>query len=194
MKIRTRFFAPPLRSRPIALALSAVLVFALATTAYAASKSFSPPTNVIVVNKSIGGIAFGDKAAKAKSKWDFAKCEKENTSKVGRCTWKGTKKQGQASFGYLNGKIVSVNFEAGFSSSNPAIFVAPLTKLKTTKGIKLGSTVDATIAAYPGGYGVPVDVPNAELSYYNIDNGRVVTRFSFRNGLVSSIGLGDVNF
>jgi hypothetical protein len=132
------------------LATSVALSLLAAGTAAAGVPKFKPKT--IVTGKSIGGVKVGMTKAKAIKKW--GKPDRHQTE--GSAVWfqyvapstldNGfvTPPQPYAGFYVRNHKVIEVNLETAENTS-----VDPkLNKLKTSKGIKLHSTMDQARDAY----------------------------------------------
>ncbi|MDX6665773.1 MAG: hypothetical protein QOG68_1979 [Solirubrobacteraceae bacterium] len=108
-------------------------------------------TKTIVVGKSIGGVVLGASFKDAKKAWGKGgKCVNEFGST--NCTYE-TKKpadgQGQYS-GTPGKKVTEIVITAGLNPvGNGPVFNTPLAKLKTSKGIHIGSTAKAVAKAYP---------------------------------------------
>jgi len=165
---------------PACVALAALCLPAAA----AAAKLPSFPSNSIVIKKSIGGVALGQSAKKAKSAWGSGKgC----TSSKGfdACTYDGGA-SGNAQWTAIDGKVVDMHVNVASDGGRPN-FKSPLAALKTSKGIGLGSTYKAVKQAYPGG------LTDDQHTYWGLQAGRMkpFTTFIFSNGRVIQINTGD---
>lgn len=142
-----------MRSNPskrvvFAAAIAASLL--IASPAHAAVPKFKPKT--IVPGTSIGGVKVGMTKAQAVAVWDKpARCQKESPAiwcqYVAPSTLKDgfvTPPQPYAGFYLKSGKVIAVNLE---TAENKAVD-PKLKPLKTSKGIKLHSTLQAARKAY----------------------------------------------
>jgi hypothetical protein len=144
----------------------------IAGIAYAA-KPFDPSNKKIVIHSSIAGVKLGQSIGAAKGAWrGAAKCGSQGDA-VG-CNW-GSERKGYLSFGYARGtdRVDQVTIFAGISE-HKNVYRKPLTTLKTSKGIGLGSKKSAVKRAYPGGR-KDGSFPNS----YCLHRGNTVTRFFF---------------
>lgn len=157
--------------------LVAALSFASVAVAVAApAKPFKPASKQIVPGKSIGGVTIGQSPAKAKAAWHgAAACNKPVGSAPLVCDWVGSAAKGQGVASYIAraGRVTSVSVIARGGANGTYVFKAPLTTLRTTKGIGLGSAQAAVVSAYP----------NAKLNEtpsnldYDLKQGAVTTTF-----------------
>ncbi len=160
----------------------AVLV-ALAIPASAAAKLPSFPSSSIVPKVSIGGVSLGQSQKKAKAAWGTKGGTCTFDQNFGSCTFEaGT--SGTAQWTADDGKVTSVRIYTGSSGSTPN-FKTPLTALKTSKGIGIGSTLKAVKQAYPTGKG--------DKTYWAIGGARLkpYTTFIVSAGRVTQITTGD---
>ncbi len=132
------------------LTLACALVAALALTATAVAKLPSPSSNLIEPAKSVGGVKLGQGLKKAKQAWGKgADCTTDESGRNGGCSYVGSQKQGSASFGVVDGKVVDAFLNAGRDSKGKTVFRTPLANFKTAKGIGLGATFKQVKQAYP---------------------------------------------
>ncbi|HEY6779649.1 MAG TPA: hypothetical protein VI111_01775 [Thermoleophilaceae bacterium] len=170
----------PTRILTLACALAAVL--ALATTA--AAKLPAPSSNLIEPAVSIGGVKLGQSVKKAKAAWGKGECSGDKRN--GSCQYAGTQKQGSASFGYVDGKVVDMFLSLGLTKQNKRVYRTPLAALKTVRGIGLGSTHKAAKQAYP-----KAKEP-AGFSVMSLKGkGRRYMTLSFENGRIFNLSIGD---
>lgn len=158
------------RSFP-ALALAALLTFASIAGGASAAKKFDPSNKKIVVNKSIAGVKLGQSIDAAKNAWNGdASCHPKGDAAA--CQWGSEGRGGFLSFIYARGidDVFQVSIIAS-AKHGQNVFRKPLTTVKTSKGIGLGSKRSAVKRAYPGG--------SSETYQYLIVRGKVSTNFQF---------------
>jgi hypothetical protein len=102
----------------------------------------------IVPGRSIGGVKLGMDATAAVKKWGKGgSCDVAvDTS----CRWDGTMRQGRMRFEVTNGKVSTIVIEAGQQPSTfEPVYSGPITKWKTKKGVRLGTTLFKVAKKYP---------------------------------------------
>jgi hypothetical protein len=133
-------------SRPLAFAL--MLSLALAATALAGLPSTKH--KLIAPGKSLGGVKLGGTFAAAKAAWGSGgHCS--TMAGFHYCSYStGDNADGSATFSApAKGKITAIQAITGYGSDGEPNFKTSLTKFKTKKGIRLGSTEKAVTKAYP---------------------------------------------
>lgn len=172
----------------IAVVLSAALALALSAAAQAALPKTS--NKLIVPNKSIGGVALGDKASAVTKAWGHnSTCQLE-------CSYEGRKPNtGSPSLGSVlleskssgaPAKVWSVAIAAGYKtvgSKSVPNFNTPLTQFKTAKGIGLGSTVGQLKHAYHAAK------KESSLAYTINGPKQIATTFSIASHKITSIAV-----
>jgi hypothetical protein len=167
--------------------VTALLAGALPAAAASAAALPTFASKQIVVGKSIGGVAIGQAGTDAANAWggmaSAAQCGRDD------CIWTDNANKvqngstGRAIFYFGATGVTIATIEAPDKS-----FSTPLSKLKTAKGIHLGSKVKALKQAYKkklkkvdggSGYGIR----------YEIKKGKVTTQFFLRASKVSTITL-----
>jgi hypothetical protein len=126
-----------MRTHRFALTFAAV---ALAVTAPGADAKLPPGGGkTIVPGRSIGGVKPGMDPEAAVKKWGKGgTCD----AAIGPiCEWKGSMRQGSLRFEVTNGKVSNVVIEAGQAANFDPVYKGPITKWKTSKGIRIGSTL-----------------------------------------------------
>lgn len=171
----------------IALALTAATLLLAAPSAHAAKK-WDPVTQLIVINKSIGGVKLGQSAAKAKAAWaSAAKCTNAAPG-LQYCRWTGKNPDGpdgHADYTLKNGKVILVAISCGIKNGTDYIG-KPLNKLKTKKSIRLGSTSKQVMDAYPGGQVVnAVGANGTYVHSYRLNANHTNFYFSETKGVTS---------
>lgn len=125
---------------------TAVCLAALAAAPAANAALPKPKSTLIKPGASIAGVKYGMDAQKALAAWgDGGSC---GDTAVGRCTWAGTAKQGEAYFEVRDGKVAEVGIRVGQKPNGESVNSGPLTKWKDKKKIGLGSTQQKTFKAY----------------------------------------------
>lgn len=157
---------------PIVLAALAAFVL-VAGIAYAARR-FDPSHRTIVIHRSIAGVRLGQSVSAAKRAWKGdVSCSPQGDAAA--CLWRGGgERLGQMGFIYARGvdKVDGVSINAGTSALHQTIFRKPLTTLKTSRGIGLGSRSSAVRKAYPGG-------TRPGPFQYSVTRGKAATMFVF---------------
>jgi hypothetical protein len=158
-----------------------------------AAKKFKPVTQLIVLNKSIGGVKLGQSAKKAKAAWGSSAACGPTSAGVQYCQWKGKDPEGTATYTLQNGKVVNVSITCGFKDGKDFIG-PPLNNLKSKKKIHLGSTSKKVMDAYPGGQVVNGNGPNGPyVASYRLNGNKTAFNFTqasklsgivFANGLI----------
>lgn len=158
-------------------------LLALALPAAASAKLPSFPSTSIVIKSSIGGVSLGQSQKNAKAAWGTKGGTCTFDQNFGSCTFEaGT--SGTAQWTADDGKVTSVRIYTGTTGSTPN-FKTPLTALKTSKGIGIGSTLKAVKQAYPTGKG--------DKNYWAVGGARLkpYTTFVVSSGRVTQITTGD---
>lgn len=132
-------------TRMLAPAVLALAALALPVAATAAPLP-SPSTTVIKPGVSIGGLKLGASLKKAQSAWGSVPCKQD--IEFLNCTY-GTKRKGVGTYSITGGTVSNVAISVGVTKAGKPSYSGPLLKLKTTKGIGLGSTRKAVKQAYP---------------------------------------------
>lgn len=148
--------------------LTAALLAATVSQAAATLPAFK--TNLVVVGKSIGGAKLGASKASVQKSWgkSCTRSGPQSCSYNAKGDTQGIKGTGTVSYS-ANGKLFGVSITA--PSKNP--FRAPFTKLRTAKGIGIGSTRKQLTSAYPAGRS-----SNQGLYYVLGSGGPVETEFT----------------
>jgi hypothetical protein len=132
--------------RRIAVTATFIAALALVPAAEAALPKFS--SKVIVVNKSIAGVKVGGAFPASRKAWGGGGVCEPNT-----CWWRLKPQdlsKGEARFSSVDGKTVSsVQLDLPPDANGKFNFKTPLAKVKTDKGIGIGSTVKQLKKAYP---------------------------------------------
>jgi hypothetical protein len=159
------------------MALAGLLAFvSIVGVAYAAK--FDPSNKQIAIHKSIAGVKVGQSIEAAKQAWHGdVRCGGHGDATS--CLWGGgSERKGHLGFVYATGtdRVFQVSISAG-TIDHKVAYRKPLTTVKTSKGIGLGSKRSAVKRAYPGG---------SNVNGYCIDRGTTVsTTFNFdENGRV----------
>jgi hypothetical protein len=167
--------------------LAVLLALSLPAIATAAA-AFDPSHKRIVIHSSIAGVKLGQSIKGAKRAWHgAAKCSGHGDATT--CNW-GTERKGHLGFIFARGtdRVIQVSISAGTSALHKSVFRKPLTTVKTSKGLGLGSKKSAVKKAHPGGHSR--DGPD-----YCIKRGNTTTTFVFDGRRVISItmyrGYGD---
>lgn len=152
------------------LGLSALLALvSIGGIAYAAK--FDPSNKKIVIHKSIAGVKLGQSIKDAKKAWKgHGRCGRAGDATT--CSW-GSERKGHLGFVYATGtdRVFQVSISAGVSPPPPkSVYPKPLSRVKTSKGIGLGSKKSALKRAYPGG---------RSGNGYCIRRGNTTTTFNF---------------
>lgn len=156
------------------LVLAGLLAFlSIVGVAYAAK--FDPSNKKIVIHKSIAGVKLGQSIEAAKRAWQGdVRCGRQGDATS--CLWgSGSERKGRLGFVYATGtdRVFQVSISAGISD-HKSVYRKPLTTVKTSKGIGLGSKRSAVKRAYPGG---------SNVNGYCVDRGTTVsTTFNFDEG------------
>jgi hypothetical protein len=130
--------------RTAALTLAALAVAAPAAQA----KLPASGGKSIVPGSSIGGVKLGMKAAAAVRKW--GKGGTCDTAIGVSCSWEGSMKQGRLRFDITDGKVSTITIEAGQRPTTyEPVYSGPITKWKTSKGIRIGSDLRKVGKKYP---------------------------------------------
>jgi hypothetical protein len=170
------------------LALSVLLACVSIAAIANAAPTFDPSHKRIVIHNSIAGVKLGQSIKGAKRAWRGAgRCGGHGDATA--CLW-GSERKGHLGFVYATGtdRVFQVSISAGISE-HKNVYRKPLTTLKTSKGIGLGSKKSAVKRAYPGGRSIngPID--------YCIRRGNTTTTFDFDPRRVAGItmyrGYGD---
>jgi hypothetical protein len=167
--------------RILVLACAALAVLALSATAVAKLPKTS--STLIEPGKSVGGLKLAMSAKKAKAAWGKGECSGD--AKNGSCQYAGSSKQGSASYGLVDGKVVDMFLSAGRTKAGKLVYSSPTAQYKTAKGIGVGSTRKAVRQAYP-----KIDRSYA-LNYVLKGKGKRYTSFSFQENRVSSLSVAD---
>src|SRR3954454_20576692 len=149
----------------------AVLLLALSLTATAAA-AFDPPNKRIVINTSIAGVKRGQSPKAAKAVWKgAAKCSGHGDATTRHV---GSERKGHLGYVFARGtdRVFQVNIIGGTSALHKSVYRKPLTKVKTSKGIGLGSKKSAVKRAYPGGR-------SESSADYCVKRGNTTTTFQF---------------
>ncbi len=165
----------PSSRRFLPLGLAALLAF-VSIAGIALAKTFDPSNKRIVLHESIAGVKVGQSPGAAKAAWGGARCIKKGESLA--CRWRGSsERKGSLSFIYATGtdRVSQVSTNAGISAPPPrSVYPKPLSTVKTSKGIGLGSKRSALKKAHPGGKSV--DGPSID---YCLKRGNTTTVFQF---------------
>jgi hypothetical protein len=181
-----------MKLRLAAVACTALVLAVAAPAALAALPK--PKTDLIVPNKSIGGVALNFKASQVKAAWG-------GTCEEFRCLYEAPKKgtdtpavANVALEGNAQGKgtpkawLISINVgRKTVGNESVPDFDTPLTALQTSKGIGLGSTVAEVSRAYPKAKKTAV---TGGSPYFTISGpGESQTTFATQENRVASIGV-----
>jgi hypothetical protein len=122
-----------------------------------------------VINHSIAGVALGQSVGAAKRAWKGdVTCRPQGDAAA--CKWGSATKGGHLSFSYARGiNVILQTSIVATARHGQNIFRKPLTTVKTTKGIGLGSKLSAVKRAYPGG--------SSQTYRYDIARGKLSTSF-----------------
>jgi hypothetical protein len=168
--------------------LGAVALASLAVPAISVAAAAAPApkfaTDLIVPNKSLGGLALGSTPAAARKIFGAKAC----TS--GSCSYTGSDGV-SASALFATTKAIKKPFvgRIEISGSTTGGSTGPLGALKTAKGIGIGSTARQVKAAYPHATG------SVKLGGFSIKGpGEHSTGFTLGNGKVDAITMESVEF
>lgn len=169
--------------------MRSVAVMLLATGAALAAAASAPaklPTFTagtrIDPGRAIAGVKLGASQEKAEKTWGPGQCS--TAGDVTICAYLGPgvpSLQGQASFTVRGGNVESISVNAGYTAASDRVVQGPLARLKTSKGIGLGSPSGAVKQAYPK---ATKPSPNR---YRLVGPGTRVTEFTLVKGKVSDI-------
>lgn len=159
----------------------ALTVLALAVAAPAADAKLPPNGGKsIVPGKSIGGVKLGMDAAAAVKKWGKGgSCDAAVGS---QCLWQGTMKQGSLRFDVANNKVSNIVMTAGQDSKYYPVYKGPITKWKTSKKVRIGTTLRKVAKKYPKA--------KPDGSGLELRSGKNSTFFESSLGRVASIAIG----
>ena len=154
----------------IALTLGAALTVLL-IPASAQATAPTPVSKRIVLGRSIGGVAIGQKLSKAKAAWGpGGACIKPASGPPGEpvsrwCDWLlgANGDRGLASF-IFQGTVVSVTISLGYDDTGK-LYPSSLTALRTDAKIRLGSSAGAVRRAYPRAGRFTTGTPGADTDY-----------------------------
>lgn len=133
--------------RALLAAVTATLTGALAPAAGAQLPT--PKSTTIVPGRSIGGVGPGMSIKRVLGIWGSGSACTAQTVRA-RCTWTGPGRQGSLFVEVGDdGKVRQVVIQAGQRSNGTAVYGGPLARWRTRKGIRLGSTIQAVVKAYP---------------------------------------------
>jgi hypothetical protein len=161
-------------TRALPLGLSVLLAGVSIAAIANAAPTFDPSHKRIVIHSSIAGVKLGQSPKAAKRAWHGAgRCGGHGDATT--CNW-GTERKGHLGFIYATGtdRVFQVNILAGISALHKSVYRKPLTTLKTSKGIGLGSKRSSVKRAYPGGRSI-----NGPGVDYCIRRGNTTTTFNF---------------
>jgi len=143
-------------------------------------------TKLIVPGASLAGASIGQATAKAEAAWGIP----PKTCAPVSCVWQNA--AGVATLGFNSGKVTGLRVTIAFKGGKP-LLTSPLTKLKTAKGIGLGSTAAALTAAYPELTKGPTShdyANNADVTLYVSPTGdQRSTKYGVSGGKVVSIDI-----
>lgn len=169
------------------LFVSVSLVALIATSSLGEAALPKTKTRLMAPGDSIGGVALGGTFASAKKAWGKGgKCVNEFGSVT--CTYE-TKKSTDW-FGRYSGspgkKVTEITIGAGSDATQKPVFNVPLAKLKTKKGIHIGSTGAAVMKAYPKAKFR--QVPQSQgFEYYLPGPGKASTEFELSGDKTSQV-------
>lgn len=131
-----------------ALILPAVLVIAAIAPASASAELPTPKSMTIVPGTSIAGVSVGMSVKRALGVWGAGSTCTEESVRTS-CYWRGTERQGMASFDVgPTGKVTVISIVTG-RKGNGLVYAGPLQKWRTRRKIRLGVTAYAVVKAYP---------------------------------------------
>lgn len=163
------------------LCLLALIAAASPATAAADLPKFK--TTKVEPGKSLAGVKIGASRASALKAWGKG-CRTVTNQCVYETKGDRQRAKGSGVIFFTGGKVSAV--QVGTPSTNP--FRAPFTKLKTSKGVGIGSTRDELRAAYPESR-----TANQGL-YVEIYTGSLMTQFTVGEGRTTSIFIGPKGF
>lgn len=167
------------------LALALVACASIGGVAYAAKK-FDPTNEKIVVHESIADVKLGQSVSAAKRAWKGnVRCHPQGDA--AGCLWGSASNGGHLGFIYARGRdrVFQITVVAT-AKRGKNVFSKPLTTVKTSKGIGIGSRFSAAKRAYPGG--------SRDGYQYSIKRGKVTTTFGITaDGRISDIVIENVS-
>ena len=178
-------------SRFGALWLAALLAFGAVEASAASAPLPAPASYLIVLGRSIGGVKLGQQLSSAKKQWGKANdCSYTATLHQTACVYGNN--QAQAGFYALRGKVVTVYITANCGGP---LFFGPISasvtsckarqdlhRFSTSLGIRVGSTSNEVMRAYPRADHNKNDIV--------IGRGAHTTQFSIKDGLVFNVQIG----
>lgn len=133
-----------------------VLLVLLAAAAPASADLPKAKSTTIVPGKSIAGVKVGMTVAQALAAWGPSPdCTAE--TRIAICWYRGTERQGNASFTVAGGAVRTVTIQAGRKGID-LVFAGPLQQWRTAKGVRLGSTARQVVKAYPKAKSAPYGI------------------------------------
>lgn len=172
-----------LGSRAMRRLLPLLVLVAAVTPATASADLPTFKTTKVDPGKSLAGVKIGASKASALKAWG-KKCRTARNQCVYEAKGDTIQSKGAGVIFFTAGKVSAVSFKA--PTKNP--FRAPYTKLKTSKGVGIGSTRDQLRAAYP-------DARTANQGLYvEVYTGSMMTQFTVGEGRTTNIFIGPKPF
>lgn len=136
------------------IGLSAALVAAVLTTAAAEAALPGFPTRLVKPGVSLAGVEIGDAPDFAAGRWGAGECTDSPFDPyelpTRRCEFSGGV-NGSAFYRAYGGRIQEVGFSSAFRPNGEPRLRGPLLRLRTRKGIGIGSSEGEVLRAYPKG-------------------------------------------
>jgi len=123
-----------------------VIAMALPAAAAAALPTFA--SNLVQPAEAIGGLALGKDAAFAEQRWGAADSCSEPPN--AQCSYSAGPK-GSAYYRVFDGQVEEIAVQAALDGRGDPIIRRPLKRLRTVKGIGIGSRLGEVRRAYPKG-------------------------------------------
>ncbi len=169
-----------------------VCAAALPASAWATPTGAALPrfhSKLLVPGKSAGGVSLGENAAKAIRAWGGnSSCMPDPT--LLSCSWgsQSNGSTGTAELLFVGGKVSYIELTLGDTAQGIPIHRGSLMKLKTRKGIGMGSTPAQLLKAYGSS-----QVGSNELGY-TLGSGSHTTTFRTSSGATCTILIGTPQF
>lgn len=167
-----------------------VAIAALAAAGPAGATLPAPKTTLVVFGKSVGGAKLGGSLSSAKAAWGSGRGSCDKVGDDEGCLYRAAGDfSGAKGEGYIQssgGRVTQIQLTAP-GTGGRRLFSGPLMKLKTAKGIGLGSTLKSLRKAYPSAKRTP-----GTTAAWEIGSGAGRTQFDIpaKSGRVERIFVG----